>query len=229
LDAGPCLRLLKCLGCVLVFSSGKIGLRVRKASANLRACRGARVCGFCRPIITAMRACLLEGWGWLDAGPCLRQLPSSNSLGACLSSGKVGLRVRKAIANLRACRGARICSYCRPIITSMRACRLEGRGWLDVGPCLRKLPSSNALGACLSSGKDIRNVLLRGPLHDDRFIRFLACWLRAFDCDECDYFIPFVSMPVCPCLEKDVRPSYAFPRRICAHAGGPASAASAAL
>jgi hypothetical protein len=109
---------------------------------------GSRVCGFCRPIITCMRACLLEGWGWLDAGPCLRQLPSSSALGACLSSEKA----RKAIASLRTCRGARVCGYCRPTITCVRACRLEGRGWLDVGPCLRQLPSSNALGAFFWEG-----------------------------------------------------------------------------
>jgi hypothetical protein len=198
---------------------------LRLSAQNLRACWGARVCGFCRPIITCMRACRLEGWGWLDAGPCLRQLPSSNALGACFSSGKVGLRVHKAIANLRACRGARVCGYCRPIIACMRACRLEGRGWLDVGPCLRQLPSTNAC-ACLSSG---RNVLLRGPLHDDRLARHSACWLRASDCDECDSIIPFERMRVCPCLGRDVRRSYVFPRRICVHAGGPASAATAAL
>ena len=96
---------------------------------------GSRVCGFCRPIITCMRACLLEGWGWLDAGTCLRQLPSSNSLGACLSSGKVGLRARKAIANLRACRG---------------------------GPRLRLLPPYNNFYACVSFGRAW--LFGRGPM-----------------------------------------------------------------
>jgi hypothetical protein len=96
------IAVLKCLGCV----------SARPARISVHA-GGARVCGYRRPIITFTRACLLEGWGWLDAGPCLRLL---KCLGCVLlfSSGKIGLRVRKASVNLRACRGARVCGFCRP-------------------------------------------------------------------------------------------------------------------
>jgi hypothetical protein len=149
--------------------------------------------------------------------------------------------LRLSAQNLRACWGARVCGFCCPI-QNLYACMSFGReGLVGRGPmsatiavlkCLRcVLIFWEASGACPPGQWPIgvQNVLLRGPLHDDRLVRPSACWLRAFDYDECDSIIPSARMRVCPCLGRDSRRRYAIPRRLCVQAGGPASAAFAAL